>query len=124
MKKFLAFLQITYLWILLTPSALVFTGAVSNQLVLVANHDKFPVMLNEKRRAHADDGTGMLDNEHCVMTSKTHLNILADIFDFGRDGTESIGDLLIDAGEYTRAFAFFVWAFAVIQAIRRKEQNV
>jgi hypothetical protein len=117
----LKFLRKTALWIILLPVGSYFTGAASNQLVLIANHNTFPVLVNEAKMKHmtADsgtytlpDGTVMLDYTHCIMTKKTHLNFLADVVD--RGDIESVGDLLIDFGSWTWAFAPFIWAFAVV----------
>jgi hypothetical protein len=111
------FLRVTLLWVLLLPPTATFLGAASNQLVLIANHDKFPVMLNETSRAGFEpDANGMIDREHCVMTSETHLNFLADIFDF-KDGLYSIGDLLLMLGEWLGAFCPFVWVALVIERL-------
>jgi len=40
------FLRKTALWMLLLPLATYSVGVASNQLVLIANHDKFPVIKN------------------------------------------------------------------------------
>jgi hypothetical protein len=78
------FLSISRIWILALPLIFTFVGAASNQIVLVANHDKFPVMVNSRNvESHGGvDDEGMLDDIHCLMTDKTHLNYLADIFEF------------------------------------------
>ena len=95
-----------------------FTGAACNQLVLIANHDKFPVMLNEAKRVKlTPDANGQIDEVHCVMTSTTHLNFLADIFDF-HDSISSAGDGLLELGEWLNTFCIFVWAALVIQKLR------
>lgn len=138
MKRLLSFLQITYLWILLLPIALGFLGASSNQLVLIANHDKFPVMLSDAKIEKLNapqpsqespfapggiqiskysNADVMIDEVHCVMTSKTHLNFLADIFDF-KDAIYSIGDLLLEAGSSLWTFCPFVWGAFVIRKLR------
>src|ERR1700688_1913763 len=133
------FLRKTSLWILLLPAAIGGVGAASNQLVLIANHDRFPVMINsaesqiltlnqfiayeqaverasdpeekqKSREAAAKAAeeikimheTEMLDERHCIMTSETHLNALADIFDF-HDGTYSVGDGLLCLSEWLGA---------------------
>jgi hypothetical protein len=129
--KFLSFLRTTSLWILLLPVAFTFTGAASNQAVLIANHDTFPVNVNrvklDKYLEDEDgnvqpavvlaDGTVMLDATHCVMSSKTHLNFLADEFDLR--SIYSVGDFLIMVGEWLQGFAFFVYVFAVTQKLRK-----
>jgi hypothetical protein len=100
-------LRVTLLWIVVAPYAFIYIGAASNQLVLIANHDKFPVMLNAKMTdAAKPDSYGLIDNEHCVMTHDTHLNFLADIFDL-HDGWYSIGDGFIELGEWLGNFCIF-----------------
>lgn len=61
---------------------------------------------------------GMMDDTHCVMTEDTHLNLLADVFDF-HDSIMSIGDLLLDFGGWLWGFAPFVWCFEVTRRIFR-----
>jgi hypothetical protein len=122
-----SFLRKTALWILLTPLAFTFLGVVSNQTVLWANHDTFPVSINiAKAHQFADpdaitlpDGTVMLDSVHCIASSKTHLNLLADVLDF-HDRYVSVGDLSLDLGEYLGTFMPFVWGALVI--IKLKNQ--
>ena len=46
MRKFLKILRSSFLWVLLAPFAVQGIGAASNQAVLIANHDQFPVMVN------------------------------------------------------------------------------
>jgi len=119
------------LYILAFPLLLIFTGAAMNQAVIAANHDKFPVMLNEHRAAKfiqnhkecflglvcvdvpaSDDG--MLDEVHCLMTPSTHLNFLADWIDL-HHGMYSPGDLLLMLGDYLLDYAPLVWALLMIQ---------
>lgn len=137
MKKFLSF---AFLWILALPLLLTFTGAASNQLVLAANHDKFPVMVNERKlkefetrddkeiqaiaselgiqvQPDVEPDDGMIDDVHCVMTDHTHLNFLADWIDFG--SIYSPGDLLLMLGDYLQPLSFPIW-FAVVLADFRK----
>ena len=135
----LKFLRKTALWVLLIPAALTYGGAASNQLVLAANHDKFPVMANdfkaeimvakmeaEWKQATAEAGLdiklpeGMIDDTHCLMTKQTHLNFLADVFDL-HDGIYSIGDFGIIIGGLLWAYAPFIWAFEVIRRLRKQE---
>lgn len=125
------FFKRTSLYILAIPVLFTFLGAASNQLVLVANHDSFPVMLNDKKLrdmtkkdeeqfikvqflaptpAYEANDVVMLDEVHCNMTSKTHLNALADIFDL-KDAIYSIGDFLLMLGEWLWVFAPFVFVF-------------
>lgn len=125
-------IRTTVLWVLLLPYVFIFIGAASNQLVLIANGDKFPVLLSDARIAVltspsiGEDGEplpprvgpdGMLDARHCVMTHKTRLNFLADIFDF-HTGWYSIGDELLTLGEWLSSFLPFVWGFEVVRRLR------
>lgn len=96
-----------------------FAGAASNQLVLFANDDKFPVMVNQKHLSsftNAVDANGMIDSVHCVMTHQTHLNVLADIFDF-HTTVKSIGDLLMDWSEEYGVFMWVIWAVLIIKRV-------
>jgi hypothetical protein len=119
------FLRNTALWILLLPYAATFAGIASNQLVLNANDDTFPVRINlVKLHKWADDGVAMsdgrvyLDETHVVMSNKTHLNWLADVFDFHQD-IESVGDLLLDLGGWLSTFCPFVWMAFTVDKLRR-----
>jgi hypothetical protein len=120
------FLRKTALWILLSPIALQVVGAASNQLVLIANRDTFPVNVNAvKLKSHMEDeqpivlvdGTVMIDDVHCIMSSKTHLNFLADEFDLGN--IYSVGDFGIVLGEYLWGFAPLVWGVVIFEKLRR-----
>jgi len=137
------FFRRTCLYILVIPVLFTFLGALSNQIVLQANHDTFPVMISSAKlfeHKHAlakiaesdsdadavEEATlrlveldhGFLDDTHIVMTDKTHLNFLADVFDFRREGIESIGDLLLKLGEFTWTYAPFIFVFAVIGKLK------
>jgi hypothetical protein len=129
-------LRASALWILILPSAVTFLGISSNQLVLFANHDTFPVKenivkfmadaksrpalmeLNAKAWEANPSAPVMLDDVHCLMTGKTHLNLLADIFDFQSEGIMSLGDLLLDLGSWLGTFCFYVWATVIISRVR------
>ena len=131
------FLRKTSLYILATPLLFTFLGAASNQIVLIANHDTFPVMVNDKKLVEMTtppkpavqvvqafrstvtlkDDAVMLDDTHCVMTPDTHLNLLADIFDM-KDAIYSIGDFLLMLGEWLMAFAPFVFLFDVVKKLK------
>jgi hypothetical protein len=158
--KFMKLLRSTALWILLLPGVLFFTGAASNQAVLIANNGKFPVQCNEAtynhilfvkkvrvfkatvKEAKAEkkgkeedvieasieqaaaeqelemfEKYGIMDDAHTVMTSKTHLNFLADEFDL-QDAVYSIGDGLLSLGEYLWEYAFLVWGLVVFNKLR------
>ena len=143
MNKIRQFLSKTFLYVLLAPWAVLGTGIASNQAVLIANHDRFPVMLNAVKLgdmlgqseplaiptppfvspapkvALPDD---MIDEVHCVMTDETHLNFLADVFDL-KDATYSIGDFAIMMGEWLNTFVPFVWVALVIRKLTDEEES-
>ncbi len=123
MRKLAAFFIAARLYILVFPSALFYTGAAMNQVVLVANGGKFPVMVND-RHAKIFDLTedDFMDDIHCRMTGETHLNWLADLLTFGHT-IVSLGDLLIDAGRATASSAFVAWATLLINDKVTKQPN-
>jgi hypothetical protein len=139
------FLRRTSLYILAVPVLLWGLGALSNQVVLFANNDKFPVMWSTYKVAQYENALvqkaksdsildpdkvqtdqlaivaleqdGFLDDVHCVMTPETHLNLLADIFDL-RDATYSIGDFMLMLSEWSFAFLPFVFLFDVTRKLK------
>ncbi len=135
------FLRKTSLYILAIPVLIFGLGCFSNQVVLWANHDKFPVMWSSYKAAQYDlmlhekliskdpkvvvqaefdiyalENEGFIDAVHCLMTPDTHLNFLADVFDLG--ATYSVGDGLIEVGEWLLIFSPFLFAFDVIRKLR------
>jgi len=116
------FLRKTALYVFAIPVLVMYLGMASNQLVIRANHGTFPVQMNEERFKEwvspdpdevsepnvLSDGTVMIDEVHCLMTEKTHLNFLADIFDL-HDRILSVGDLLIDLGFFGNNVAPYIW---------------
>jgi hypothetical protein len=150
-------LRKTALWILLAPCAIWGAGLASNQAVLNANHDKFPVMWNEYKVAkyalslqkavdaadadlvaNPDDEDaqaadmqanldlealteeGFLDDTHVIMSTQTHLNWLADVWDFKSEGTYSIGDFLLMFGGWLLPFALPIWLFEVVRKLMQE----
>jgi hypothetical protein len=115
------------LWILVAPYGIFGLGVASNQAVLMANHDAFPVMVNPVKLAgFLPDGvvitpgqSQMIDTVHETMTKDTHLNALADIFDLG--SIYSIGDFGIILGMWLNTFAPVVWGTLVIKKLYDKE---
>lgn len=120
------FIRRSMLWLLLLPFAMNALGAASNQLVLFVNNDKFPVMINQKHlQAFVPEGVnadGMMDTIHCVMTHHTHLNLLADIFDF-HNTIESIGDLLMEWSNEYGTYICLIWAVLMIKRVGKGEQH-
>jgi hypothetical protein len=128
--KMFSFLRKTSLYLLAIPTLLTVIGAASNQAVLIANHDTFPVLVNDAKAtlilthqagkpdtdfrfrptpAQEVDNVVMLDEVHCLMTPQTHLNALADVFDLG--SIYSIGDFSLILGDWLWAFAFPLFVF-------------
>ena len=137
------FLRKTALWIVALPLLCWTLGLASNQAVLVANHDRFPVMWNDykvsqyaqeiNKVAEGDDPEaakakfdlvalvehGYLDDTHIVMTEDTHLNFLADWIDLRN--TYSPGDVLLIAGEFGMTYSPIIWCVVIIGRLRKKE---
>jgi hypothetical protein len=129
MKKLLALARASLLWMLLLPYLMIFTGTASNQAVLIANHDEFPVMVNPVKLAERfvapEDvarllSTGMIDTVHCVMTKHTHLNVLADVFDLG--SIYSIGDGLIIGGSELQYPLAVAWLAIILYREKQRLQ--
>ena len=128
-----SFLRKTSLYLLAVPALCFFLGAASNQAVLIANHDRFPAMLNDTKAAifadklnseeippliyHSIVKDGMIDEVHCVMTPQTHLNILAEVFDFG--SIYSVGDFLLILADWLWAFMPFLFVFDVVRKLKK-----
>ena len=135
------FLRKTSLYLLAIPVLSIGIGTASNQLVLFANNDKFPVMWNAYKVAQYDlmlhkvaaskdkdaaeqagfdivalEEDGFIDDTHCVMTPDTHLNLLGDIVDL-KDATYSVGDGLIELGEWLGSFSLFLFLFDVVRKL-------
>lgn len=88
-----------------------------------ATHSKDPAVAEKAEfdlGALADDG--FLDDTHCVMTSDTHLNFLADWIDL-HYATYSPGDLLLELGSQGMIYSPFIWAFVVIGKLRKHEDR-
>lgn len=104
MRRLASLLRSTFLWVILLPYMFTFVGAASNQLVLITNHDTFPVLARD-----SISGKILPDEEgHVLMTSATHLNALADILDF-HDGWYSVGDLMLMLGQWGETFCPFIY---------------
>jgi hypothetical protein len=115
-------LCVTLLWIIIAPWGFIWTGAALNQVCLIANWTTFPVMSNVTQAGKVDPQTGMMDRIHVAMSKETHLNFLGDIFFVG-DGTESVGDILLNIGEWMNTWAPFVWAVLVSQRLLKQASD-
>ena len=142
--KIRQFLRNSFVWFLLAPWIVSSVGAASNQIVLIANHDTFPVMVNPVKlsqirapreqddlvtsifgkprpapRVTVED-ENMIDSVHCVMTNDTRLNFLADIFDL-KEAIYSVGDFGLMLGDWMWTFMPFVWATLILKKIWDEE---
>ena len=135
------FLKKTYLYVLAVPLLFIGLGAGANQAVMIANGGAMPVIANlvnldrwtsnpEVARlaevtilANQIDGGHrpiMIDPRHCIESQYTHLNFLADNFDFG-DMIASPGDLLLWLGEWLMQFAPIAWFVLAVSRLRKQE---
>jgi hypothetical protein len=127
--------KFAYWYLIVVPALILGLGIASNQLVLVANHGKFPVMMNEiqmeKFCSLADvdpadvpqipaaacmKGGEMIDPVHSVMGPNSHLKALADIFPLGRN-IYSVGDGLIYLGLWLLSFTPYMWLALTIRKV-------
>jgi hypothetical protein len=138
-----------YWYLLVIPILLFGLGVASNQAVLVANHGKFPVMLNASWMSKmctippapdTDDeetlaeykaavaaipasscrkGGEMIDRTHSVMGPNSHLKALSDIFPL--DGIYSIGDGMIYLGEWLLEYTPLMWLALALRKLYRSE---
>ncbi len=123
-----------YWYLIVVPILLICLGVMSNQAVLVANHGKFPVMLNPSWMARVcapispDDedydlvpavscrkGGEMIDKTHSVMEPNSHLKALSDIFPLG--SIYSIGDAFIELGLWLYSSTPFMWLALTIRKV-------
>lgn len=143
-------LRKTALWIIAVPVLAFALGSVTNEAVLVANHDRFPVMWSEAKCFEhsvklnkdlmdameagdidaammiqirkAEFAQGYLDETHVLMTSKTHLNWLADWIQVRGEGTYSPGDYLLNAGIDGMEVMWPVWFIVALVKLSKKEE--
>lgn len=115
------------LWVLLFPFVVDYTGAALNQIVMIANNGRMPVLLSPTELNSwlaSPDNTilenGMMDMRHSVMTRSSRLKFLADIIDLKQSGIWSVGDLLIAVGENMEQAAPYAM-FAVLWF--KREEN-
>lgn len=126
MKNFLR--KFPYWYLLVIPALLFGLGLASNQLVLLANHGKFPVMMNELiyetfckaasgiPQNACGNGGQFLDPVHSVMGPNSHLKFLADIFPIG-DVSYSIGDVFLFLSELLFKFTPAMWLALTIRKV-------
>lgn len=99
------------LGIVLLPYVVFGVGAASNQAVLIANHSKFPVRVQDSWFIAYDRPVivegAPIDAVHSRMSDTDSLTFLADIFVFGPH-IMSIGDMLMDAGAWATQYAALV----------------
>lgn len=131
-------------YLIAIPILLILIGAGLNQLVLVANGGKFPVLLSEReqitwrvaaaeakcvKKVHLglfdeeqpicrapDFNDQFLDDIHSVMGKNSRLKFLADWIKLGRE-IDSPGDLMIQFGTFLWPLTWPVWiAFLFLRA--------
>lgn len=103
------------LWVLLLPFVTHYTGALFNQIVMIANNGRMPVLLSPTEldawltvKGNTILINGMMDFRHSVMTRSSRWKLLADIIDLKQLGVWSVGDLLIAAGDNMEQAAPYV----------------
>lgn len=132
-------IKIPYWQIIAIPFLLIAAGTSSNQAVLIANHGKFPVMVNPVQQKEfqqkeqediqigpfrvempkspaVTDSEYLGDDVHTVMGNNSRLKILADIINT-HDGVMSVGDVFIMAGTWLWGFAPIVWLTLVLKKV-------
>lgn len=116
--------RIPYWYLIVVPVLLLVLGAVSNQLVLIANGGRFPVLLNPAQivffmqdSGKVVNGISYLDEVHTVMRHEDHLKFLADIINLGHAGVLSIGDLFIELGQFLWDFGPVMWLGLAIRKL-------
>lgn len=112
----MSFFARTRLYLLLIPLALSGLGFSLNEVVIVANGGKFPVMVNASEDKYIEpNGFFKDDDTHCRMTAGTHMNWLADYIRPGPDAPiMSVGDLFIEFGSFLSDYSLVAWATAMI----------
>jgi len=113
-------LKFPFWQVLAIPMLFIALGNISNQAVLIANHGKFPVMVNEAQQMKYEQQSQSLDlpgqfigdDVHAIMGPNSHLKVLADIFNL--DGICSIGDLFLWAGFWLWGYAPIVWVTLLV----------
>lgn len=127
-----------YWYLLVVPILLLCLGVASNQAVLIANHGKFPVMMNPSWMAIKCSTAGMdpdeiaeipaiscarggemIDKTHSVMGPNSHLKILSDIFPIG--SIYSIGDGCIMLSDWLLTFTPYMWIGLALRKLYRSE---
>lgn len=132
-----------YLWAV--PALAIFLGAASNQFVLIANHGKFPVMMNEAQVVHfcaatpeqdefstkrprfsvlktsvdftsCSHGGQFIDQVHSVMGPNSRLKAMSDILNL-KDGIYSIGDIGIILGSWLFSFTPIAWTVLTVRKL-------
>jgi len=115
MRALVSFLRATFLWVLLLPPTLFFVGATLNQLVLITNHDQFPVLMRDSAASRLMPN-GIDDEGHVLMSHSTHLNFLGDVFDF-HEGWDSVGDLTMTLAGWLQGFCPYVYVVLATQQL-------
>lgn len=103
--------SIPYKTLLFGPWLIGVLGDYSNKLVMVLNHGQMPV----RWPGTVCDPTDMEhDFVHACMVEGSHLKVLADIITTHR-GVMSVGDMLLDAGDWLFWPAAAIWVALMIK---------
>lgn len=124
-----------YWYLIAIPILLICSGVASNQVVLVANHGKFPVMANaamldtfcSPKQIDPEEledippsscvkGGEMLDEVHSIMGPNSHLKALSDIFPLGK-AIYSVGDGLLYLGFWLFSYTPYMWLALTIRKL-------
>lgn len=98
MKRALTFLA----WpLLVVPQFVYWSGALMNQVAMVANDGLMPVLWNSQNPWSPDD-------THSVMTHGTHLKLICDWINL-HSAILSPGDVLLNLGDLTIGPLFWAW---------------
>ena len=99
--------------LLVVPQFVYWTGALLNQLAMVANGGLMPVLWNSQNPWSPDD-------THSVMTHASHLKLLCDWINL-HTAILSPGDVLLSLGDLAIGPAFWAWISYVIYRAFRDE---
>lgn len=108
-------LRLPYLGLLLFPFAAHFAGEYLNVLAISVNHGIMPFALNPYYASLGMHPGDMFDHIHRVMIPTDHLKMLCDIIQRPNAAVESIGDELIDLGNFLKTPVIYAW-FALTAA--------
>ena len=115
--------KIPYWPLLVVPTLAFGVGFAMNALVMAVNGGTMPVLFPETLQGAITNNWLVEHGDvvHSVMTSATHLKILADWVVINHFGIASPGDFLEWFSDATQTPAFLVWAALVIKDYNDKK---